>query len=119
MTTEAEVELYLKEFKTKTAVFQILFLDYRGKNEQALTLLDITPIKRKEIIEKLVLEDYSEGPLEEKMRGILPMWVFGKMVKGIEVYIKISMGVPNSNTICISFHPSEYPIKYPFKNKQQ
>jgi hypothetical protein len=116
MATKQEVEQYLKEFKIKTAVFQILFLDDRGKNTQALAHLDITPFKRKEIIEKLVLEDYSEGPLEEKMRGILPMWVFGKMVNKAEVYIKISMGEANSNTICISFHPSEYPINYPFKS---
>ena len=77
--------------------------------------LEISPIKRKEIIEKLTFEDYSEGPLEEKMRGILPMWVFGKEIKGNEVYIKISMGTANSNVICISFHLAEYPMNYPFK----
>jgi len=32
------------------------------------------------------------------------------------VYIKISMGKENSQTICISFHPSEYPMNYPFKH---
>jgi len=115
MTTKHEVEQFLKEFKTKTSFFQIIFWDDRGKNAQALLNLEITPNKRKEIIGELALEDYSEGPLEEKMCGILPMWVFGKIVKETEIYIKISMGVPNSNTICISFHPSEYPIKYPFK----
>jgi hypothetical protein len=73
MATKQEVEQYLNEFKAKTAFFQIIFLDDRGKNTQALADLDFTPIKRKEIIEKLVFEDYSEGPLEEKMRGILPM----------------------------------------------
>ena len=115
-TTKNEVERFLKDFKTKSGIFQIIFLDDRGKNAQALLDLEISSVKRKEIINKLEVEDYSEEPLEEKMRGILPMWVFGKMVKKQEVYIKISMGLENSNTICISFHPAEYPMNYPFKN---
>jgi len=47
------------------------------------------------------------------------MWVFGKDVKGQEVYIKISLGQKNSQTICISFHISEYKMKYPFKGEIQ
>ncbi len=117
-TTRKEVERFLKDFKTKTGIFQIIFLDDRGKNAQALLDLEISPIVRKDIINELKIEDYSEGPLEEKMRGLLPMWVFGKMVKKQEVYIKISMGVVNSNTICISFHPAEHPINYPFKTNK-
>ena len=116
MATKQEVESFLNDFKTKMRFFQIIFLDDRGKNAQAILDLEISPIKRKEIIEKLIVEDYSEGPLEEKMRGILPMWVFGREVKKTEVYIKISMGKENSQTICISFHPSEHPINYQFKH---
>jgi hypothetical protein len=90
MATKNEVESYLKDFKTKLRIYRIVFWDDRGKNAQALLDLEISPIKRTEIIEKLNTEDYSEGPLEEKMIGILPMWVFGKELKGTEVYIKIS-----------------------------
>ena len=114
-TTRNEVERFLKDFKLKSGIFQLIFLDDRGKNAQALLNLEISPGKRIEIISKLEVEDYSEGPLEEKMRGMLPMWVFGKKVKKQEVYIKISLGVENSNTICISFHPAEHPVNYPFK----
>ena len=46
------------------------------------------------------------------------MWVFGKDVKGQEVYIKISLGQENRQTICISFHISEYKMKYPFKGEK-
>ncbi len=116
MTTKQEVEHFLSGFKTKMKIFQIVFLDNRGKNAQALLDLEINPGKRKEIIEKLTIEDYSQGPLEEQMSGIAPMWVFGREVRGTEVYIKICMGITNSNTICISFHSSEYPINYPFKH---
>ncbi len=115
MATKLEVEHFLSDFKTKMKIFQIIFRDDRGKNAQALLDLEISPGKRKEIIEKLIIEDYSQGPLEEQMSGIAPMWVFGKSVKETEVYIKISMGRENSQTICISFHPAEYNMNYPFK----
>jgi len=115
MAAKHEVEHFLSEFRTKMRIFQIIFWDDRGKNAQALLDLEISSGKRKEIIEKLALEDYSQGPLEEQMIGIPPMWVFGKKVKETEVYIKISMGRTNLQTICISFHPAEYYMKYPFK----
>ena len=114
MATKQEVEHFLSDFKTKMRIFQIIFRDDRGKNAQALLDLEISPGKRKEVIEKLTTEDYSQGPLEEQMSSIAPMWVFGKNVKGIEVYIKISMGRENSQTICISFHPAEFKMNYPF-----
>ena len=115
MATLQEVESYLRELKTKLDIFGIVFLDERGKNAQTLHDLEIAPSARKEIIRKLAVEDYSQGPLDEKMRGILPMWVFGKQVKGREVYIKVSMGVANSNVICISFHTAAHKMNYPFK----
>ena len=81
MASKQEVEKYLREIKLKMEIFGILFLDDRGKNQQTLHDLEISPAKRKEIIGSLVVEDYSQGPLEEKMRGILPMWIFGKQIK--------------------------------------
>ena len=117
MASRDEVDIYLKELKVKMKIFDILFLDDRGKNHQTLHDLEISPASRKEIIESLKVDDYSEGPLDEKMRGILPLWVFGKLVKKHEVYIKLSMGMENSNAICISFHIAEHPLKYPFKNQ--
>ena len=118
-TTRSEVDRFLEDFKIKTGIFQIIFLDDRGKNVQALLDLEISPIKRKDVINELKVEDYSESPLKEKMRGLLPMWVFGKKIKKREVYIKISMGVENSSTICISFHLAEHPMNYPFKTNQK
>lgn len=115
MTSKQEIEKFLEELKLKMKVFGILFLDDRGKNQQTLHDLEISPTKRKEIIANLKLEDYSEGPLEEKMRGILPMWVFGKEVKQKEIYVKISMGAKNNSAVCISFHIAERPMRHPYK----
>lgn len=115
MITKQEVEKYLTELKVKINVFGILFLDERGKNQQTLHDLEISPAKRKEIILGLKVEDYCAGPLDEKMRGILPMWVFGRVVRKKEIYIKISMGIENSNVVCISFHIAEHSLVYPYK----
>lgn len=114
MASKQEVEKYLKELMVKMEIFGILFLDDRGKNQQTLHDLEISPTKRKEIISSLKVEDY-QGPLDEKLRDILPMWVFGKQVKKKEVYIKVSMGNENNGAVCISFHIAEYPMNYPLK----
>jgi hypothetical protein len=115
MAAKEDVEKYLNELKVKISIYDIYFLDDRGKNQQALSDLEISPDDRKSIISKLTVKDYSDGPLPERMRGILPMWIFGKEIKAKEVYIKISMGAENDKAICISFHIAEFPMKYPFK----
>ncbi len=117
MTSKHEVETYLKGLKLKIDIFSILFLDDRGKNQQTLHDLEISPAKRTEIINMLRTEDYSQGPLDEKMHGILPLWIFGKQVKKNEVYIKVSMGIENSSAVCISFHIAEHPLNFPFKKQ--
>lgn len=115
MSTTSEVELFLNDFKIKYKVFDIIFSDYRKKNTQALLDLDITPFKRKEIIENITINDFSEGPLNDALNSIASMWVFGKQLNGKEIYIKISMGMPSSQVICISFHEAEFKMKFPFK----
>jgi hypothetical protein len=115
MATYDEVSQFLDDFKTKMNVFQIIFRDDRIKNAQTLLDLDIIPEQRKEIITALVPEDYSEGPLDDKLYGINSMWVFGPLFKEKEIYVKISMGRENDRVICISFHLAEIRMNHPFK----
>jgi hypothetical protein len=117
MAKEQEVERFLREFKEKMKVWDVIFRDDRMKNAKALLNMELCPIDRKKILENLKPNDYSEGPLEETLYGGSDMWVFGKEVKLNEVYIKITMGFPGKNVICISFHISEQKMNYPFKNK--
>ena len=116
MATKEQVEAFLKRLKEKIKVFDIIFRDDRGKNLQTLATLEITPTYRKQVILNIEPEDYSEGPIVDTLNKMGEMWVFGKDVKGHEVYIKITLGLPNSSTICISFHIAEHPMNYPFKN---
>ena len=115
MATQDDVIRFLREFKVKMGIFQIIFRDDRKKNSQALLDLDITREKRKEIIKDLELVDFTEGPLDDDLYGIASMWVFGKTYKTDEIYIKISMGRLNQQVICISFHKAEHTMIYPFK----
>lgn len=116
MITEKEITSFLKEFKEKMKIWEILFRDDRGKNTQALVDLELRPIDRKLTLEGLVVRDYSEGPLKENLYGGTDMWVFGKHIKTKEVYIKISLGANGSSVICISFHIAEHPMRYPLNN---
>lgn len=113
MHKEAEVALFLKDFKEKMRFWDVLFRDERGKNAQALADLELRPIDRKVILETLEIKDYSEGPLSEKLYGGADMWVFGKTVKKREVYIKITMGAMGSSVICISFHLAQHKMNHP------
>lgn len=115
MSTEAEVNSFLKNFKEKLEFWDVLFRDDRGKNAQALVDLELRPIERKAILEALETKDYNEGPLEEKLYGGADMWVFGKSVKKKEVYIKITMGALGNSVICISFHLAQHKMNYPLK----
>jgi hypothetical protein len=114
-----DVERFLKRFKEKLKFWDIVFLDDRGKNVQTLADLELRPNYRKKVIEELEIMDYSQGPLPENWFGSHEMWVFGRQVKGSEIYIKITLGVEGSGTICISFHKAEFPMKYPFKNERR
>lgn len=116
MATKEQVEDFLKRLKEKIKVFDIIFRDDRGKNLQTLATLEITPIYRKQVVLSIEPEDYVEGPIVDTLNKMGEMWVFGKNVKGQEVYIKITLGQPNSSTICISFHIAEHPLNHPFMN---
>ena len=113
------IQKFLDDFHLKTRIFDIVFLDNRDKNFQTLLKLEISSFKRKEIITTLQIENYSEGPLPDILHHSSDMWVFGKQVNKKEIYIKIRMGVPGSQTICISFHIAEKSMNFPFKKTKK
>jgi hypothetical protein len=113
--TKEDVQSFLEQFHEKMKVFGIIYRDDRGKNQKALEELEIVPSFRKVVIENLTAEDYVEGPVIDTLNKLGEMWVFGKDVKNREVYIKIMISDYGGQTICISFHLAESPLKYPFK----
>lgn len=115
--TKSEIEAFLNQFHTKMKIFDILYRDDRGKSQETLEKLEISPMYRKSVIENLRAEEYIEGPVIDTLHHPGEMWVFGKDVKNHEVYIKIMLGQPNCRTICISFHLAEHPLSYTFKQR--
>lgn len=114
MKSKQEVEKFLEEIKIKVSsgVFGLFYLNDREKNAQVLQDLEISPSKRTEIIMGLKSEDFYR--IEEgKYLGQFEMYSFGKIVKGVEVYIKIT--ITERNALCISFHKAEFPIVYMFR----
>ncbi|MEK6782075.1 MAG: toxin [Bacteroidota bacterium] len=116
MATQDEVLKFLADLKVKANIWPIVFRDDRGKNAQTLADLEITPMQRETIVKELQVNDFSEGPIADTLYKTTGMWVFGKMVKQVEVYIKITMGEFGGNPICISFHTAEKAMTYPYKN---
>ena len=116
MISEVEVQRFLEQFNAKVKIYGIIFRDDRQKNREALQQLEITPLQRELIVKNLQVQDYVEGPIIDLLNQQGEMWVFGKDVKGREVYIKITLGYQNGQTICISFHIAEHPMQYPFKS---
>jgi hypothetical protein len=43
------------------------------------------------------------------------MWVFGKHLEGVEIYIKLRIAEFSDmeRAVCVSFHRAEYPLDYP------
>jgi hypothetical protein len=118
MPSRDKVEQFLRDFLFKLEFWGLYVRNDRTNNKNLKTLLALefnyTHVKK--ILRELKWEDYSEGPIPDKQYHNSDMWVFGKIVKGQEVYIKVQMGSPGSETICISFHFSEYAMSYPLKN---
>ena len=117
MVRREEVEVFLKDFIYKLNFWGLLIRTDRTnpKNTTTLLALEFKHVHVRQILAGLKPEDYSEGPLKDKMYSLSDMWVFGKTIKQQEIYIKIQLGLPDSETICISFHFSAHAMSYPLK----
>jgi hypothetical protein len=119
MATAREVETFLTTLKEKIKFFDVVFRT-REKNQQAMLDLGITPDQRLAYILNLKTENYYAGPKKDTFDSVRPdYYEFGITRKDIEVYIKISVGLPNASADCISFHPAEFPMTYPLKNNSK
>lgn len=117
MATKHDVELFLNQLKIKIKIFEVAFRP-RDKNLDGLAELDITPIKRLEYLMNLKAEDYYAGPKNDTYDTTKPNYYeFGIQVNGKEIYIKISLGLPNKKVDCMSFHIAEFPMNYPLKTE--
>jgi hypothetical protein len=77
----------------------------RVKNQEALIELGLTERIREDEIYSLTLSNYCSGPEQDHDRPG-SVWIFGKKIDGVEVYIKLKIfnikGTDQAK--CISFH---------------
>ena len=112
---EEDLSQFLEAFAMKKERFGIIFFN-REKNLQALLTMELTAKRRDRVIDSLEMRDCFRGPRADQVHKGLSYWEFGKEVRGIEVYIKLSLGRADESVWCMSFHPAERKIHYPLKS---
>ena len=91
----------------------LTFSTVREKNMNTLAKLEMETSDVSEVIMLLTPDDYCEGPLKDS-KIIGDLWIFGKVVKKREVYIKLKLSgdVRGHCVRIISFHFPDKPMKY-------
>lgn len=112
--SEPQINSFLTDLKQIVTTGRGLDLIPRAETNQTIRNLGLT---RKTVtleILSLSVINYSSGPKPDKDRPG-EVWIFGKEIKGHEIYIKLKIAEVNSIKIakCMSFHEPEYPLKYP------
>jgi hypothetical protein len=119
LPTSDEVAHFLEVFKVKVNTFEVIFLNERPKNSvQTLFAVGFSPANRRALLLDLKVADYAQGPLTDVRTG-LPLWIFGRRVNQIDLYIKIHMGLTGKPAVCVSFHEEDKdkdPLTFPYRN---
>lgn len=115
MPDRAQVERFLTNFKEVANSEGSWHLERR--NWDSLAELGLTEVLAKGEVVGLGVEDYSDGPIADDnplVRG--NVFIFGKDIDGIEVYIKLKIVHIEDKRIarCLSFHPAERRLEHPF-----
>ncbi len=113
---EQQIRNFLLEFKNIAASKRGVFLVPRNGTNATLKHLGLTKRIVMEIFLSLSVADYSKGPEKDRDVGG-DLWIFGKKVKGEEIYIKLKVTSVNGTKIakCISFHIAERALNYPYR----
>ena len=88
----------------------------REENRQALIELGITHKVRANELKSLTVLHYVSGPSPDLTHAGL-VWIFGKTIRRREVYIKLKIRETEfgDKAICLSFHKSQEPLRYPLR----
>ncbi len=114
MANREEIKRFLDSWKLACGTF-IDFIP-RQKNIDGIRKLNLTKRQAMEILHSLAVENYVSGPEMDKDKGTRDIWIFGYKLEGIDIYIKIKIFhfENQERAKCLSFHPAEIPLRYPF-----
>lgn len=117
MAARHQVVLFLHLMK-ESARRRFIFVD-RRVNLMTLARLGITRKEAQSLVMGLTPEHYVRGPDQDENYPALEVWVFGLHVTETEVYVKVQvLADPPERCVCISFHESERPMHYPFRETE-
>lgn len=108
-----DVKNFLNSMNVKIDIYGMVFAE-RQRCQETMRMLGINAIVAKSIIKTLEATDFSKY-FDDTTQWGCDLWAFGKDINGEEIYIKIGVGLPNRQTVCVSFHKADFPIQYPFK----
>lgn len=124
IATKANVEQFLEELKIilNSPKSQLNIIPRQDKKaeystEYCLRSLKFTSQNIKEELKKLQLNEYVECCPDERNLKSRDYYIFCKIYKEKQVYIKIKIqSYDNKIILCMSFHFAEYKIeKFPYK----
>jgi hypothetical protein len=87
----------------------------RDENINCLAELEFNYEDVRDVILGLTVTDYCDGPVQDKdMPG--DFWVFGKVLAGKEIYIKLKLATfgPLRIVRIVSFHFAREALSYPY-----
>jgi hypothetical protein len=103
--------LKLKLAILKKSTFRII---YTEKNRDYIKTRCITESSIRQLINQLTYRDYHSGPEEDYDPGRTgDIWIFGKESDNEQIYIKLK--IEGKEIKCLSFHPAEEDLNFPFK----
>lgn len=112
MASIDEVTEFLKQFH-ECARQKGICIPITRKNRNELGVSSFLPNERIEIILELNPLDYSAGPLADDDGSEGDVWIFGKEIGRITIYIKLKLA--GYEPKCLSFHVAEYPMILPLR----
>lgn len=115
-TSQQQVSDFLNKFKYLVTQRRFQLIPRLETNKTALSLGLTKTIVEQELL-NLSVVNFSSGPREDRNMPGENFWIFGKEINGCEVYIKLKIYTVNGNEYakCVSFHESEYTMRYPFQ----
>ncbi len=103
-----EIESFLSRLNTHRLLARPIRYANRQKNVQALLALDIRAVDRDQVVFALRLSNYSHT-IRDSTGDLL---VFGDSLSGVTIYIKL---VDHDRYVeCVSFHPAEHSLDFPY-----
>jgi len=100
--------------------YQSWVLVKRKENVECMAALGFNYKDVRDAILELSVTDYCEGPVQDRdMPGDL--WVFGKVIGGREVYIKLKLASFGTLKIVriVSFHAAKESLCYPYRPEEE